>query len=486
MKIVNIFIASINSIHFFSSLKCLGNEQSSSFDSNKFKCISCTSENIDRENCVFNPSDMKKCNNSVEQCYTFLSSDFLYRGCVGDDLIGDKSICDDKSDDCVICSKNVCNNQPLFAEECISHSYSQEIEDHNINSSKRCPSSITPMGCYHQEDSVHGIIRKGCVNELSKATRTDCRNNGPDCKICYGRKCNYRHAFQNCVSCDSRNHTKCITIRDDRLLTEQCEHYHDKCYTFTENNTVRRGCVGSERNEFNEMCRSHPIKCNLCQNNNGLCNNYQIDDMCIKCDSDIDPSCYDNPDTSDAFICSANKKTTISGGCYLQITDDSRIVRGCVDELSSEVEKDECRRQSPECQMCLHQNCNIKKNFKQICHFCNGISDEQCAQGISNKIIECPDYSSSCLVGIDWNGFTHRSCSSIKLYDERTYANGYETCFGDYCNDKIFPKNRLLCYQKNASDAKPTPCKIYSKNEECVVYVGEGNILLFIVFMFVY
>lgn len=94
------------------------------------------------------------------------------------------------------------------------------------------------MGCYHQEDNVHGMIRKRCVND------------GPDCKIYYGRNCNYRLAFQNCVSCDLRNDAKYIAIIDDRLLTEQCIHYHNKCYTFTENNTVQRGCVGSERNKF--------------------------------------------------------------------------------------------------------------------------------------------------------------------------------------------------------------------------------------------
>lgn len=297
--------------------------------------MTCTSENIDRERCVFNPSDTKKCSNSIEQCYTFRSRDFLYRGCVGDNLYSDGSICNDKSDDCEICSKSICNNQPLLVEECVSHSYSQDFEDHNISSSKKCHPSIKPMGCYHQVNNVHGIIRKGCVNELSQDARSNCRNNGPDCKICYGRNCNYRHSFQSCVSCDSRNDAKCISIIDDRLATEQCLHYHDKCYTFTENNTVQRGCIGRERNEFNEMCRSHPTKCYLCQND-GLCNNNVIDDMCIKCASVIDPSCCDNADTRDAFICSANKKSSISGGCYLQITDDGRVIRGCVEELASD------------------------------------------------------------------------------------------------------------------------------------------------------
>lgn len=424
---------------------------------------------------------MKKCNNSVEQCYTFQSNDFLYRGCVGDYLISDGSVCNDKSDHCEICSRSLCNNQPLRAEDCISHTYSQNIEDHNIYSSKQCPPSMKSMGCYHQEDNVHGIIRKGCVNELSKAARINCRNNGPDCKICYGRNCNYRHTFQRCVSCDSRNDVKCIAIIDDRLNTEQCVYYHDKCYTFTENNTVQRGCVGYERNGFNEMCRSQPTKCDLCQNDGLLCNNNVINDMCIKCNSDIDPSCYDNPDIKDAFICSAHKKSSNSSGCYLQITDDSRVIRGCVEELSSDKEKDECRRQSSGCQMFLHKNCNIKKTLKQICYLCNGIMDEQCAQGKSNKIIECPDYSSWCLVGIDSDGFTHRSCSSMQLHDERSYPNGYETCFEDYCNDNIFPQNRLLCYQKDAPDAKAIACKIHSKDEECVAYVDEGRIL-FVVF----
>lgn len=90
----------------------------------------------------------------------------------------------------------------------IAIGYFTYIEDHNINASKQCPPSIKRMGCYHQEDNIHAIVRKDCVNERSNAARINCRDNSPDCKICYGRNCNFRHAFQNCVSCDSRNDTK--------------------------------------------------------------------------------------------------------------------------------------------------------------------------------------------------------------------------------------------------------------------------------------
>lgn len=411
--------------------------------------------------------------------------DFIQRGCVGDDLISDNTSCNDRPDNCVICSNELCNNKALPEEKCISREYLKDQSELPTGSySSECPLSIKQMGCYHHEDTIHGKVRKGCVSELSNNEKFNCRKNGENCKICFGHNCNFRIDFQKCIMCDSKNDPACY-LPDQKVDWKQCNDYSDKCYTFVENNFVERGCLKDASTEINEKCKRDNGKCGVCFNDD-FCNNKPLKDTCIVCDSITEPSCDGAPDSIAESICSVNDRFD-SEGCYLQKSDNI-IRRGCIQDLTNEI-KTECRSQSNDCQICLSRNCNKKKEFQQNCFTCNGLTDPLCSQGYSNETITCPDYSSSCLTGIDARGKTYRGCSSMLAYDERTYRQGFEVCYGEYCNNEIYPATRRLCYQCSGGsdcdfvDAVPqfdaTPCDNYANEDECFAYFDNGKLFLY-------
>lgn len=98
------------------------------------------------------------------------------------------------------------------------------------------------------------------------------------------------------------------------------------------------------------------------------------------------------------------------------------------------------------------------------------------------------NYASSCFVGIDRNGITHRGCiepvvvsTDLKKFEEEYFPKGFKICYEDFCNNKVIPKNRFSCYQcegeadcKNFK-AKSKICSVYSTNDECYSYRGPGN-----------
>lgn len=109
--------------------------------------------------------------------------------------------------------------------------------------------------------------------------------------------------------------------------------------------------------------------------------------------------------------------------------------------------------------------------------------------GVSS-IVSCADYSNTCLIGIDRLGYTHRSCSN-STFDETTaenqanYPNGLHICIESKCNDKVFPTDRLQCYQcsggndcdviESNATIQSQPCSIYSKLDQCYTYISEGG-----------
>lgn len=316
-------------------------------------------------------------------------------------------------------------------EKCFSNIYEKHHEFTPITVT--CPLSLERLGCYHYENS--NIIRKGCVSELTNDQRTECAKNGENCKICFGKQCNYKNTFEKCASCDSSVDLNCISP-DDSTPLKQCHEYNDKCFTFTDGFTVKRDCV-ENMNELNsKKCHSNNEQCKICfsSSNGQICNDQPIEDVCVHCDSHTESDCERSPETLKEYFCSVKSSPD---GCFLSKYEDV-VVRGCLGDLTY-FEKRNCLSLEEEgCQNCFGKSCNKRIEFNQKCYFCSGPTDERCSNLSGKKeIITCPNYSSSCLIGIDANGFIHRRCSSYKTFDQFEFPKGFELCFSDLCNDKV-------------------------------------------------
>lgn len=178
--------------------------------------------------------------------------------------------------------------------------------------------------------------------------------------------------------------------------------------------------------------------------------------------------------------------------CLYCFQTDDRIRRGCIQDLDSEHMND-CLEQSDTCKSCQGRFCNTKVNFQE-CYYCNGHQHPDCT-AISSSIdaVTCKEYNSTCLVGIDRVGFTHRRCSNISKVtrDLNHFPIGFEICEASKCNNQVYPENRLRCYQCSGEDEcnfvdlgcssipnqsiEPKPCSIWSHQDQCYTYFSKGE-----------
>lgn len=157
-------------------------------------------------------------------------------------------------------------------------------------------------------------------------------------------------------------------------------------------------------------------------------------------------------------------------------------MRGCIQDLLPSNATD-CLSNSDICKTCPEDNCNTRIKFQE-CYDCNSQTDPQCAKNPRMASTQlCKDYCSKCATGIN-KGFTRRKC----VLQSTLHSNEFETCEVNNCNDVIYPKDRLKCYQCNGEsdcDLKPTqksfmpePCEMYSAIDQCFTYAGPSKFFI--------
>lgn len=145
-----------------------------------------------------------------------------------------------------------------------------------------------------------------------------------------------------------------------------------------------------------------------------------------------------------------------------------------------------CQNQPDNCKTCLGKNCNLKKEY-QRCIRCNSRDDIECIGNVTlNNSVICKNYLDACATGIDKFGYTHRRCTSDITYGHAKLLMFYSNING---NNKMFPYNRLQCYQcgntddcsfmyQRTKESKLAPCRVYSEYDKCYAYLSEGKVLM--------
>ncbi|XP_055303093.1 urokinase plasminogen activator surface receptor-like [Sitodiplosis mosellana] len=263
-----------------------------------------------------------------------------------------------------------------------------------------------------------------------------------------------------------------------------CESPSGMCYTNIVDGKVTRGCVGDATFPTENSIRkcADGVKCEVCNHN--FCNQKVLLDTCIQCNSaDSGNACKDNPSSNMQAVCTVGQNSVMdpSSGCYLGITG-SIYQRGCVQDLKSR-DKNTCESQSKDCKVCSAPNCNRKADFSINCFECSEKTDANCVEGENLKQVPCNEFSDTCVVGIDGDGFTHRRCiRNHGLALAMTFSK-YQTCHTNLCNNQIFPENRLKCYQcqgigcENLSTVStPKACpNSYNEVDRCFTYADKDR-----------
>lgn len=436
------------------------------------KCVECNSED-DGFYCLYDANKLKYCNSVSGQCYTYSENGTLRRGCVGDDVINSIRKCHASSDECSICSNgDLCNDRYIVQGSC----YWLTPGSNKTPESRNCPITIRSNGCYTRVNQTTHETEMGCMTNLSREDRKLCKENGSECKVCFDDNCNQRDYLMECIDCDSDSDLSCWTP-DVNTTTRQCYDLTTPCYTHVYENRIRRGCSGDG---FPINCANDP---NCLECSDGLCNIDAIMNTCLMCNSRTDPNCRDNPDVTKRKICSMKHPLeSKENACYTEIYLTALVRRGCVNDLTWQ-EMDRCHESNENCQTCMGTDCN-KRNFQMSCYSCSRHEDCTIFQE-DMKTVTCHDYSSTCLTGIDSDGYTYRGCSTNKENDGERFRLGYELCDDEKCNNNTFPAKRLHCYTCDPTsecDFEPgynssrflAPCDFYDEQDKCFAFAYPG------------
>lgn len=351
------------------------------------------------------------------------------------------------------------------------------------------------------------------MNQLNNDMKIHYQKRPNEYRTCHGAHCNNRQSFEKCLVCDSTKDHLCGTDPSAEL-TQICNEYVNQCFTQISNEKIVRGCLKDHDTNFQNECTRNFKKCDLCSTTNKIgCNNIPYPmNKCIDCNSKMDKRCKSNSDTLLGKICDyiGNKDNL---GCYLSIVSRNKkelfpifvifiiflitilfffflipqygdnIRRGCIADLTPFEQRD-CLQDSDHCKTCKRKNCNTKEKFQE-CYSCNGRDDENCAKG--GRLVKtetCQAYGSSCAIGIDKKGYTHRRCNN-EIFDAINEFTGMNfICDRDKCNDKIFPEDRLMCFQCNGGNEcdmmssvslKAEPCEIHSIHDKCFTFIDKGK-----------
>lgn len=239
-----------------------------------------------------------------------------------------------------------------------------------------------------------------------------------------------------------------------------------------------------------EFCTNRKGKCILCSNQE-RCNNHKIiDEKCYKAKYDISNPIIMNDKYSEKCIISLENL-----GCY-HLEKDDKVEKGCMSNLDDKTR--DLYKADKDVEICHRENCNSMVVRELECFQCSNEKDINCAEPTAlSKTKDCSQVSSSCLVGIDKNGTTHRICGTTEQ-DAKDKFEKYDSCSGKTCNDYVFPKDRLKCLQcqgdsdcqlktpDSKKNLQPKVCEIYADKEECYTYFEDGNLFLLFKFLIIY
>lgn len=454
------------------------------FTVDAIECYECSSES---ENYCgtfhFNENEkpVKSCANDGKSCFTEIQGQYrighienffksqiikysllggnLTRGCVSSDQPNDlpENVWTKRVATSLYktCSTPICNNDEIKTEFCISCDNHDSNCKSNVTNElrKKCISTPELMGCYHFEENDQ--IKRGCISDIQdEQFQKSCESNSDNCKRCFGNDCNSReNGFQKCLiskSSDFQN-TDAST-----LDSKMCRNYIDQCFTLITNNTIRRGCLNDE-SSIHSICNDRDI-CEICSESN--CNNRQIqNELCVICDSKLDPKCKREPHDSMWDQCPF--ETIRPLGCFMY-EKERHVQRGCMSAQNMNF-RDLCLTEGDTCKYCFGDFCNKKPYFTR-CRICNSDENgEDCVRWPwKTERKTCKHYLDECFTHISENGIVTRGCFDEFESNEINCEIDSDTCVRcsddeDGCNDKAIKLEQCItCDSKTDELHQPT------------------------------
>lgn len=209
--------------------------------------------------------------------------------------------------------------------------------------------------------------------------------NSSFCKTCTGMDCNNKSVLNKCFVCNSVTDPNCIS-NPSEVEEKVCPDYNDNqcCTIINDDKTTQRGCCNDDAN-FRAKCNGENSECSICSTQlNNLCNDKEVLDTCIVCDSKTNPLCTKEPEKIGESACTVRSLRN-TRGCYVQRSRGG-TKRGCYEDLSYVIQM-QCYEKKGLCDRCIGKNCNRKVNAQQTCYACNGTNGTSCTEAKATETV---------------------------------------------------------------------------------------------------
>lgn len=282
----------------------------------------------------------------------------------------------------------------------------------------------------------------------------------------------YEASGFDCVQCNSED-PKCI---DGSIAASACTD-GDKCFVRSTIDKIERGCL--PQNEESTCDLEDGTSCKMCSTEG--CNAFEWP-RCHQCTT-LEENCSEEKSGTGSF-CGVYKT---GDKCFERFVK-GKVERGCESDVT--LTDDVCANDA-ECKSCSGDGCNTEagREFQvTTCVQCDTSNDADgtCLDGTKAATACAAASDKKCYSKILDDGSLKQGCYSELSANEVTACTGTkcDICDGDECNKRIFPANRLGCYQCNKAtdadcandltgDAKAGICKKYVEGDKCYLRVLE-------------
>ncbi|XP_061395167.1 uncharacterized protein LOC133330774, partial [Musca vetustissima] len=434
-------------------MACNSNGCNVATDLNQYvECLACDTDS--NSDCVNDVSSITKTRQCYKFCMTALYPLFqetnpsygLSRSCYDDMDLDDRESCEAGNKEyCQVCENAKCNavDMPQKRHSC----YICEGDSCQDPEIQQCSTYRPDDKCYIRFDEKRSVVALGCSSEFSHEDANYLVKQ-KRLHICEAEGCNHMDNLptaQVCTLCNSRTDKDCAVNPSKVTGYTTCSALpFTECYSrVLPDGATERGCLSNLYDEEFLTCLNDTSDtCKKCVGDK--CNTKIFPEnrlMCHICDSSIDPSCENTPNS--LGICPSYDKDDT---CVTSFRNNVTY-RGCSSNLVCDVTNPR------KCVKCSGEGCNtINLSKKQDDNYgmwqdlpltCLTCSGTECDSSQTTKSLTCDlNNEQDCMTVFDNTGkVVRRGCTDTVENEYRVYCDANEekcfNCKSNNCNTAV-------------------------------------------------
>lgn len=444
------------------------------YEATALSCIKCKDTETDQTCALGTGKTPVACTDPQDMCYMRNNGNKIERGCLKEDLpTTEQASCPPvEGQSCMSCSVDSCNNAAWVKCHTCAETVNTCANEQALTGALYCSKYVSADQCFAKVVATDATkVTRGCTSDLP-TTGDDCTGN-KYCDVCTGDGCNSLpgttlNTFPKCLVCTSAD-PKCVDFTSPAV---ECNKRDDVCFSRVKANVLERGCLSALSTVDQGTCQAtNDATCVTCTGTEGWL-------KCHQCKESDAATCAAVQTDDKAEFCKAYKD---GNNCYERLETD-KVVRGCENDLAN---NENACKDNTECRRCPDNACNkevstsLKNEDRCVQCTTSSDSDGSCLLGTAATQPCAKASTKKCYRQTDADGVLKRGCQGDLTPAEVTACatKTCDICETDKCT-KIFPADRLQCYQCNSGtdkscseqltgEPKSGYCNVYKAGDHC-------------------